>query len=70
MMSLIAMAFIWTGSQIPVYIFGEFCFTAVKYVVTHIDKGAIPPYIYSDIGGADRYVAKCPKLFIDQADTT
>lgn len=38
-MSLIAMAFIWTGSQIPVYIFG-----------------AIPPYIYADIGGHDRYV--------------
>ncbi|KAG4441557.1 hypothetical protein IFR05_002942 [Cadophora sp. M221] len=39
MMSLIAMAFIWTGSQIPVYIFG-----------------AIPPYIYADIGGADRWI--------------
>jgi MFS family permease len=33
------MAFLWTGSQIPVYIFG-----------------AIPPYIYADIGGVDRYV--------------
>lgn len=33
------MAFLWTGSQIPVYIFG-----------------AIPPYIYADIGGADRWV--------------
>lgn len=39
LMSLIAMAFLWTGSQIPVYIFG-----------------AIPPYIYADIGGVDRYV--------------
>ncbi|EKD12770.1 uncharacterized protein L3040_006923 [Drepanopeziza brunnea f. sp. 'multigermtubi'] len=39
MMSLIAMSFIWTGSQIPVYIFG-----------------AIPPYIYADIGGADRWI--------------
>lgn len=39
LMSLVAMAFIWTGSQIPVYIFG-----------------AIPPYIYADIGGVDRYV--------------
>lgn len=39
LMSLVAMAFIWTGSQIPVYIFG-----------------AIPPYIYSDIGGVDRYI--------------
>ncbi|KAL9107004.1 MAG: hypothetical protein Q9227_008040 [Pyrenula ochraceoflavens] len=37
-MSLVAMAFIWTGSQIPVYIFG-----------------GIPPYIYSDLGGADRW---------------
>jgi len=40
-MSLVAMAFLWTGSQIPVYIFG-----------------GIPPYIYGDIGGVDRYV-KC-----------
>ncbi|PGH29526.1 hypothetical protein GX50_07721 [[Emmonsia] crescens] len=32
------MAFLWTGSQIPVYLFG-----------------AIPPYIYRDIGGADRW---------------
>ena len=38
-MSLIAMAFLWTGSQIPVYVFG-----------------GIPPYIYGDIGGADRWV--------------
>lgn len=38
-MSLIAMAFLWTGSQIPVYIFG-----------------GIPPIIYSDIGGADRWI--------------
>jgi hypothetical protein len=39
LMSLIAMAFLWTGSQIPVYIFG-----------------GIPPYIYADLGGVDRYV--------------
>ncbi|KAI9877682.1 MAG: hypothetical protein M1830_003124 [Pleopsidium flavum] len=37
-MSLIAMAFLWTGSQIPVYIFG-----------------GIPPYIYRDLGGVDRW---------------
>ena len=37
-MSLIAMAFLWTGSQIPVYIFG-----------------GIPPLIYGDIGGTDRW---------------
>jgi len=37
-MSLVAMAFLWTGSQIPLYIFG-----------------AIPPLIYSDIGGTDRW---------------
>ena len=37
-MSLIAMAFLWTGSQIPVYIFG-----------------GIPPIIYGDIGGTDRW---------------
>jgi len=39
LMSLIAMAFLWTGSQIPVYIFG-----------------GIPPYIYADLGGVDRYI--------------
>lgn len=38
-MSLVAMAFLWTGSQIPVYLLG-----------------GIPPYIYSDIGGTDRWV--------------
>lgn len=38
-MSLIAMAFLWTGSQIPLYLFG-----------------GIPPYIYRDIGGADRWI--------------
>jgi len=37
-MSLVAMAFLWTGSQIPVYLFG-----------------GIPPLIYRDIGGADRW---------------
>ena len=38
-MSLIAMALLWSGSQIPVYLFG-----------------AVPPYIYRDIGGEDRWV--------------
>ena len=33
------MAFLWTASQIPVYLFG-----------------GIPPYIYGDIGGADRWI--------------
>ncbi|MCJ1453096.1 hypothetical protein MMC28_003441 [Mycoblastus sanguinarius] len=37
-MSLIAMAFLWTGSQIPLYIFG-----------------GVPPLIYRDIGGTDRW---------------
>ena len=37
-MSLVAMAFLWTGSQIPVYIFG-----------------GIPPLIYREIGGTDRW---------------
>ncbi|KAF7954206.1 hypothetical protein EAE96_005335 [Botrytis aclada] len=38
LMSLVAMAFLWTGSQIPVYLFG-----------------GIPPYIYGDLGGSDRW---------------
>lgn len=38
-MALVGMAFLWTGSQIPVYLLG-----------------GIPPLIYSDIGGVDRWV--------------
>ncbi|KAF2722191.1 MFS general substrate transporter [Polychaeton citri CBS 116435] len=38
-MALVAQAFLWTGSQIPVYLFG-----------------GIPPLIYRDIGGADRWI--------------
>ncbi|KAL1311225.1 hypothetical protein AAFC00_001416 [Neodothiora populina] len=38
-LSLTAMAFLWTGSQIPVYLFG-----------------GVPPLIYADIGGADRWI--------------
>ncbi|KAL2871532.1 putative MFS drug efflux pump [Aspergillus lucknowensis] len=38
-MGFVAMAFLWTGSQIPVYLLG-----------------GIPPIIYGDIGGADRWV--------------
>ena len=38
-MSLLAMGLLWTGSQIPLYLWG-----------------AIPPYIYRDIGGLDRWV--------------
>ncbi|KAL6721933.1 hypothetical protein ACLMJK_001038 [Lecanora helva] len=38
LMSLVAMAFLWVASQIPLYIYG-----------------GIPPLIYRDIGGADRW---------------
>lgn len=38
LLAFAALSFLWTGSQIPLYLFG-----------------AIPPYIYSDIGGADRW---------------
>ncbi|PNS14855.1 hypothetical protein CAC42_2084 [Sphaceloma murrayae] len=38
-MALVAMAFLWTASQIPIYLFG-----------------GIPPLIYADIGGTDRWV--------------
>ncbi|ROV89507.1 hypothetical protein VSDG_08520 [Cytospora chrysosperma] len=38
-MALVSQAFLWTGSQIPVYLFG-----------------AVPPYIYTDIGGHDRWI--------------
>ncbi|KAE8349932.1 fungal trichothecene efflux pump [Aspergillus coremiiformis] len=39
LMGFVAMAFLWTGSQIPIYFLG-----------------GIPPYIYRDIGGTDRWV--------------
>ncbi|KAG8165566.1 hypothetical protein KVR01_004118 [Diaporthe batatas] len=39
LMALVAQAFLWTGSQIPVYLLG-----------------AVPPYIYRDIGGHDRWI--------------
>lgn len=38
-MALVGMAFLWTGSQIPVYLLG-----------------GIPPIIYSDLGGLDKWV--------------
>lgn len=38
-MGFTAMAFLWTGSQIPLYLFG-----------------GIPPIIYADIGGTDRWI--------------
>lgn len=38
LLAFAALSFLWTGSQIPLYLFG-----------------AIPPYIYADIGGSDRW---------------
>lgn len=38
-LSFLAMSFLWTGSQLPVYLFG-----------------AVPPLIYRDLGGLDRWV--------------
>ena len=38
LMTFLAMGFLWSGSQIPPYVFG-----------------GIPPLIYQDIGGADRW---------------
>jgi hypothetical protein len=36
-MSLVAMAFLWTGSQIPVYLFGESIYeTALKALVLYV----------------------------------
>ena len=67
-MSLIAMAFIWTGSQIPVYIFGRLV-ASFASAVANSHAGAIPPYIYADIGGTDRFVhpsRSCLKLSLTQ----
>lgn len=38
-MALLALAFLWTASQIPVYLFG-----------------GIPPAIYGELGGVDRWI--------------
>ena len=55
-MSLLAMALLWTGSQIPVYLFGEKDIHPLPPPSNCVPKGAIPPYIYGDIGGVDRWV--------------
>ena len=60
-MSLIAMAFLWTGSQIPLYLFGAYTNTHSprchdKPTNPFLHAGGIPPYIYRDIGGADRWI--------------
>lgn len=54
-MSLLAMAFLWTGSQIPVYLYGKTT-TSIDDPRTDCPLGAIPPYIYGDIGGVDRWI--------------
>ena len=38
-MALLALSFLWTASQIPVYLFG-----------------GIPPEIYGNLGGVDRWI--------------
>jgi MFS family permease len=55
-MSLVAMAFLWTGSQIPVYLFGESQSFKLARSVTNLTPGGIPPYIYGELGGTDRWV--------------
>ena len=53
-MSLIAMGFLWVGSQIPLYLFGMASTVVQNELLTDASPGSIPPYIYSDIGGLDR----------------
>ena len=56
-MGFTAMAFLWTGSQIPVYLFGTAGNPSVYGVLTlTISIGGIPPYIYRSIGGSDRWI--------------
>lgn len=47
-MSLIAMAFLWTGSQIPVYIFGTYNLLSFSIAASEltIRLGGVPPLIY------------------------
>ncbi|KAL9608002.1 MAG: hypothetical protein Q9167_007134 [Letrouitia subvulpina] len=54
-LSLVAMAFLWTGSQIPLYIFGQ-SQQNIWVGLLNGRTGGIPPYIYRDIGGADRWI--------------
>lgn len=57
-MGFVAMAFLWTGSQIPVYLFGNLILDSRDSMMDSdiCMLGGIPPYIYGDIGGADRWV--------------
>lgn len=58
LLSLVAMAFLWTASQIPLYLFGE-CSSSSECVerLLMLDcPGGIPPYIYGELGGTDRWV--------------
>lgn len=47
-MSLIAMAFLWTGSQIPVYIFGTHHLLSFGIIASELTMrlGGVPPLIY------------------------
>lgn len=56
-MGFAAMAFLWTGSQIPVYLFGMTRTPYARGALTlTFSIGGIPPYIYQSIGGSDRWV--------------
>lgn len=56
-MGFTAMAFLWTGSQVPVYLFGTAGNPSAYGVLTlTISIGGIPPYIYRSIGGSDRWM--------------
>jgi len=55
-MSLVAMAFLWTGSQIPIYIFGRSQPIRWCSKVADVDIAGVPAYIYRDLGGLDRWV--------------
>lgn len=46
-MAFVAMAFLWAGSQIPLYLFG-----------------GIPPYVYRDLGGVDRWTWSATYPFV------
>jgi hypothetical protein len=48
-MAIVAMALLWTGSQIPVYLFGMIVvYRSVPR--TNVILGGCPPYIYGDVG--------------------
>lgn len=53
--ALVAMAFLWTGSQIPLYLYGAIPPYVHGDLASRVYSLTPNSYIYSDLGGADRW---------------